>query len=148
MADEEKFKGIEKKTQLFKKQSKLLREEAEKTKCLCSHQKKNQPSLVKRDGSIYTCKQCEKDNINLSPEVLNQQKIDDAITVLDNVCDILKLNLRTDNPDDLKILNKVAKTQFFLRFMLNPLVAALKKRNGKSKKDKHEDNTWGKSRVI
>ena len=148
MADESKFQKIDKKNQLFKKQRSQLDMGQEKIKCLCDHQKKGQPTLVKRNGNLYTCKQCDKDNINLSSNVTDQKKIAEAIEVIDNALDIIKMNLRTDVEEDRKILGKISKTQFFLRYWLLKLMESLTKRNKKRDKKTREDSGWGKSRVI
>ena len=149
MADTSKYEGISKKTQLIKQQRKSLQKLADEQKCLCCHQKKGSPSLQRKNGSIFICRECEKDNINLSADVLDKDKIASSVEHLDQVIDVIKINLRVDNDGDREILKQCAKTQNFLRNRVTDLVDSLKKRNNADKKKKNDsDSGWGKSKYV
>ena len=149
MADTSKYEGISKKTQLIKQQSKSLRKLADEQKCLCCHQKKGSPSLQRKNGNLFICRECEKDNINLSADVLDKDKLAEAVERVDQAIDIIKINLRVDNDGDREILKQCAKSQNFVRNRLMDLVDSLKKRNNSDKKKKHDSESgWGKSRNL
>ena len=146
---ESKYEGISKKTQLIKQQSKSLRKLADEQQCLCCHQKKGSPSLQRKNGNIFICRECEKDNISLSQDLLNKPELEKSIEHVDQVIDIIKINLRVDNEGDREILKHCAKAQNFVRNRLMDLVDSLKKRNNSDKKKKGDgDSGWGKSRTV
>ena len=152
MSDQNKYENIGKQVRVCKEQGRNLAEYQENLKCSCPHTKKGgEPALVKKgnSGTMYTCAICEKNNINLSRDALNIEKLKEHIEPIDQALDIIKLNLKLDNDDDKKQLKKIAKTQFFLRFMFIPLIESILKRDKKGKKNKtNQESSWGKSRAI
>ena len=149
MADTSKYEGISKKTQLIKQQSKSLKKLADEQKCLCCHQKKGNPSIQRKSGNLWICRECEKDNISLDQSLLNKEQLEKSIEHIDQVIDIIKINLRTDNDGDREILKHCAKAQNFVRNRLMDLVDSLKKRNNSDKKKKGSDDSgWGRSKTL
>ena len=147
-------KAIRKKMEISKKQTRNLYEFDEERYSECRHlnAEGGHPDLGKNKNSeLWYCKVCQKNNISLSPKILEEAKLDETITHIDQVLDILKMHLVVKTDEDRKIFKRIVKTQYFVRVMLKPLVQAIK---GGKKKKKNKGNgngggaTWGKSRTV
>ena len=148
-------KAIKKQLEISKKQSKNLYEYDEDRMTSCKHlnAEGGHPDLGKsKNSDLWYCKVCQKNNISLSPKILDEAKLDESITHIDQVLDILKMHLVIKTDEDRKVFKRVVKTQFFVRVMLKPLVQAIKGGKKNNKKNKGNGNgggaTWGKSRTV
>ena len=150
MAEEKnKYAAIKKNTQTYKKQSRFLKEFREENICNCDHQEKSGPALTSTKNGFFTCEKCEKDNIRLDKNMLDENALKQHVDYVDQILDIIKLNLKKDNEADMKLLKKTAKCQFYLRVILIPLVNSIKKKDrNKKKKDKSGESAWGKTRTM
>lgn len=149
MSEKANNQNIEKIIQVCNVQERNVKELREESRCKCLHQKKGAIALVKKGGTMFTCKLCHKDNINLDKSVLNVEELRKNIEAIDQAMDILKMNLKLENEADNKTYKRLWKAQFFLRFRMIPLIESISKKNNKGDKKNHQqESSWSKSRSI
>lgn len=147
MADNKKI-DIDKMVKLGEEGVKAGHKSTEQARCWCTHAKKGHGNVFPNNKGAFTCNKCKKDNIRLSKDVLNEQKIDEACQTFDNLFDILKMSLNVEQEADAKLLKKIAKMQYFVRNEARDVVKGIKRKNGKQKKNNDSDSSWGKSRMV
>lgn len=121
--------------------------------CQCDHQKGNGfPGFIpskKKDGvQLFMCTKCQKDGIDLSKNVLNVERLQADVKRMSNVFDILKSQLNPENEEDAKKIRKIGKCQFFLEYLLIPMVEAVMRNDKKKSKKKNEESSWGRGRLV
>lgn len=123
------------------------------TACSCPHQNNGHFTITpagKKDADgnmLYQCTTCMK-IINITAPA--EDKVKDAIAMLDRSCDVIKMLSNMNNPKDEKIYRKVSKLQYKLtKFMDYYYGAKLNSKNkkggSKNKNSKFEDG-WERTR--
>jgi hypothetical protein len=127
----------------------------EKNMCDCLHTHKGDlnivPSPKKKNGLlIYTCRACTKE---LHLNVIDEADQDQALNIVDRMCDIIKMSLDQEKPKDQKIAEKISETQFRVRNQLKSYYAAALQKNGSGGRNKKnnnrrdQDSTWEKATI-
>ena len=147
MADVKKV-DIEKMVKLGEEAEKTGFKSKEQGKCYCTHSKKGHGNVFPNNKGAFTCNKCKKDNIRLSKDVLNEQKIEEACQTFDNLFDVLKMNLNVEQEGDAKLLKRIAKMQYFVRNEALDVVKGIKRKSGKQQKKNDSESSWGKSRMV
>ena len=116
----------------------------EKTKlqCKCFHCDQNgNPAIFKHPSAtsevtgnpLFVCRICNK---YLDIYDVREEDFNEAVDRIDRVCDVIKIRLNvTDrsSESDIKLYNRVWKTQMFVTGKFRDLFKATKKRNNKKK---------------
>ena len=101
-------------------QIKGLDKQSEKIKCLCPHRKDGQATLVRKktnnpNESIWICYQCKKE---VDFKRIDEDKLKEAIDIIDRTIDVIKFNCKENNENDIKLHDKLSKTQYRIRNMI------------------------------
>ena len=102
---------IQKESVEISKREAGLRKAREKNMCKCTHVKnKGDYSLVKDKSSNnplhYKCTQCDK-KIDITK--LDEAKIDEALNIVDRMCDIIKMTIASSNKEsDIEFVDKIS----------------------------------------
>lgn len=131
----------------------------EKLKCECTHTKHGEPTITpmhnRRNGELtYMCTACTKENINLKRH--DEDVIDNAIKIVDSMCDVIKLSIDVGSEKDREIGEEIAKLQFSARNHLKKLyLGALRKgvngggqKRGRDDKNRNGGSSLSRARIA
>ena len=148
---EDRERGEHKLKNVYKNNSKIIQDKrrlAEKARgniskiegkivCECQHLDKNGEvamRVLKNDGGrpMVVCKLCgKKIDITNKPD----SEIDNAIAIIDYMCDVIKIGLNITNDKDADAYKKIAKLQYRTNYQLKALYNQAKSRKGSKKKN-------------
>jgi protein-arginine kinase activator protein McsA len=85
----------------------------------------------------YICKQCGKE---ISIQAIPETKAQDAIEVIDAMCDVIKMKSNYSNEDNKKVAAKVAKMQYRNQTLLMPAYKAACQQGDSRRHNGNRDN--------
>lgn len=142
--------NIKKEVEDVSKQERVLDKIKETLKCQCTHKKKDDYTLVRKSGddNKWICKQCQK---VISIKKIEENELQKAIDVIDNVIDVIKLSADSSREDDEKIIDKMGKLQYRLRNEVLPFYkASIQKNTGGQRRDRSSQtsSSWNKPNML
>lgn len=142
------FKTNRKKEQLIEKLSKNLEKERRRNQCDCLHTGNNgyDVRLDKRgsQGEIFLkCRNCKK---TIQANRVNDKTLADAIRIMNNVADTIKMHLVLTKPNDVKVANWISEFQYRVLYNIGPLYAVTQK--NKDEYAKGDSAIYGKSTIL
>lgn len=115
----------------------------EENLCRCNHKSHNGTDLT-RNGQTgeYICRKCHKP-IDFKKKPSDQQ-LQEALDLVDTVCDYIKISLDSNNEKDNEMLKKIAKYQFRTRNMIMQVWKAVGKKASKrsNRNNNDEQSSW------
>lgn len=118
----------------------------------CCHQRKDgSPDLIPKEGKTYTCNTCRKQGIRLTTDALDESRLAESIEYVCNAADIIKIQVRQDNPNDMKLAKQLGKMQLRMIVTMKAALNAVKNHNNRKKKnngDGNNDVRFNKPRQI
>ncbi len=114
--------------------------------CECTHTEKGGPALeFNKKTHVCECKICGK-AVNLNPISIEDQN--KAVTVIDDMCDLIKMRINPNNKKEMDLYKKIKKLQLRVTTSLRDYYQAARsnnKKNGNKKKNNNNHSDFGRT---
>lgn len=148
--------NVKKNIEAIDRQENELEKNREMLMSSCVHKDRhNELDVVKKknptpNGAQHMCRCCKKD---LNFKKISNDEMSQAIHIIDNAIDIIKLTLDLNREDDLKILKRYSKIQYRIRTEIAKLLQAAYNKNAQQGGDRRNRDrrngggVWGRATV-